>query len=90
MSGPYHGIKLFCSYNTKYKQFPIGSKFYGDWCVANGALPCRKDKMSKRVFLKKAFLVKVRDVAPKYPDGQPKPNMFHYSVVDRIIEKVAE
>jgi hypothetical protein len=45
--------------------------------------------MSPDVFLHKIFLVKVRDVIPKYDDGIPKPEMFVYSVVDKIIEKSA-
>jgi hypothetical protein len=41
--------------------------------------------MSPQVFKNKIFLVKVRDAKPKYGDGTYKPEMFVYSVVDRII-----
>lgn len=89
IDGPYQGTKLFATYNVKYKSFPIASKYYTDWSIANEALPRRRDRMSATVFKDKLFHVKVRDVKPTYEDGTHKPDMFHYSVVDRIIEKLA-
>jgi len=82
------GVKIFGIYNYSYKSFPRGSKYYTDWSIANGALPKRADRMTTRVFKGKAFLVKVRDAIPRYDDGTPKPKMFRYSVVDRVIERL--
>ncbi len=89
IDGKYQGTTLFVVYNFKYTSFPRGSKYYTDWSIANGGLPTRSDKMSPNIFKNKVLLVKVRDVEPKYDDGTPKPEMFHYSVVDRIIRKSA-
>lgn len=89
INGEYQGTELFETLNFNYKSFPRGSKYYTDWSIANGKLPIRKDKMSPKVFKEKAFLVKVRDVKPKHEDGTTKPEIFWYSVIDRIIEKVA-
>lgn len=88
IAGGYAETEIFGVYNFKYKSFPRGSKYYTDWAIANGALPSRKDRMSTKVFMDKVMLVKVRDVMPKYDDGTPKPEMFRYSIVDRIIERL--
>ncbi len=89
IDGEYQGTELFCSYNFNYRAFPKGSKYYTDWSIANEGRPTRRDKMSPNIFRNKIFCVKVRDAEPKYGDGKPKPEMFHYSVVDRIEEKLA-
>lgn len=87
IEGNHQGVKLFAAYKY-YKPFPTGSKYYTDWSIANSGLPRRRDKMSPRVFLNKLFLVRVKDAMPRYEDRTPKPDMFRYSVIDRIIEKV--
>ncbi|MHC4277806.1 MAG: hypothetical protein ACYSTI_10870 [Planctomycetota bacterium] len=87
--GEHQGITLFAVYNFNYTSFSERTKYYTDWSVANEGRPAKKDSMSPDVFLHKIFLVKVRDVIPKYDDGIPKPEMFVYSVVDKIIEKSA-
>ena len=89
IDGEHQGIKLFGVYNVNYKSFPKASKYYTDWAIANEGLPTRRERMSQNIFKNKVFLVKVRDTIPKYDDGKPKPEMFRYSVVDRIIEKLA-
>lgn len=88
IAGEYSETKIFGIYNYNYKSFPRGSKYYTDWSIANGALPRRADRMSTRIFKGKVFLVKIRDAIPRYDDGTPKPEMFHYSVVDRIMERL--
>ncbi|MGR3296152.1 MAG: hypothetical protein ACUZ8A_08005 [Candidatus Bathyanammoxibius sp.] len=82
--GKYEGTELFCSYNINYKSFSTNTKYYTDWCIASGRLPTRGDRMSPQVFKNKVFLVKVREAKPKYDDGTYKPEIFWYSVVDRI------
>lgn len=86
ISGEFEATKLFQAFNYNYKSFSRASKYYVEWSLANKALPRRRDKMSPRVFLNKAFKVKVVTVKPKHGDGTVKPEMFHYSKVDRIIE----
>ncbi len=86
VDGTNQGTKLFATYNIKYKSFPRASKYYTDWSIANGSLPKRRDRMPGMVFKEKLFCVKVRDARPTYDDGTIKPDMFRYSVVDRIIE----
>jgi hypothetical protein len=86
MQGVHIGTKLFQAINYKYRSFPKASKYYTEWTVANGALPQRRDKMSPRIFKDRAFLVKVKTSKPKYDDGEFKSELFHYSIVERIIE----
>lgn len=88
VDGEYQETQLFETFNINYQSFPRRSKYYTDWSIANGGLPKRRDRMSPKIFLKKVFRVKVRDVKPLYEDGKAKPEMFKYSVVDRIVEKV--
>ncbi len=88
IAGEHEGKKIRGNYNFDYKVFPTASKYYTDWSIANGALPRRRDRMTPRIFIGKAFLVKVRDAIPRYEDRTPKPEMFRYSVVDRIIERL--
>ena len=90
INGEYEGTRLYEVFNINYKSFPKGCKYYTDWSISNGGLPSRRDKMSSRIFLQKVFMIKVRDATPKYSDGTPKPMMFHYSVVDRITERITE
>lgn len=85
-SGEYFNTIIFQSFNNNYKSFPMASKYYIEWSLANRALPKRRDKMSPDVFLKKAYRVKVTTVRRKYSDGTFMPEMFNYSKVDRIVE----
>ena len=88
IEGPHQGTKLFevCNY---YERVPRGSKYYKQWPIANGGLPTKSDSMSPKVFLNKIFRVEVRTVTPKHDDGKPLPEMYLYSVVDKILAKSA-
>lgn len=86
IQGEYMGIKLFQAINHNYNAFSPSTKYYTEWTIANGDMPKRKDKMTPRIFKDKAFLVKVKTTKPKYEDGEYKPEKFHYSTVERIIE----
>lgn len=83
--GEYRDKKLCCVYQW-YESFGKNSKYYTDWSIMNGSTPNKEDvEMNPNVFLFKDCIVKVRDSAPKYEDGTSKPEMFIYSVIDRVV-----
>ena len=90
IDGTYLGTEIFMAVNlidTKtgkpFKQVPRGSKYYGNWVIANHShLPSRNDRMSPAVFKNGIFEAVVRTVKPKFSDGADKPDCFHYSIVD--------
>jgi hypothetical protein len=97
IEGKYFETTLFMAINLsdsrtgkEFKKVPSGSKYYESWVIANNnQLPSRGDRMSPKVFKNKIFEVKTRIVRPKFNDGTEKPECFHYTVVDHIIERLA-
>ena len=87
--GKYDGKELFlvCPYYPK-RLISHRHKYYGEWCKVNGGCPEKGQQMSPKVFVSKMFRVLVRDAQPKYKNGDPKPVILQYSVVDRIIDIV--
>lgn len=89
--GEHQGKILFQSYKD-YGQFGSRSKYYHDWTVAAGRRPTKRDKMKIHVFKEKVFRALVRTVKPMYESGplkgKEKPQQFHYSIVDMLIEKI--
>lgn len=94
--GQYMGTELFMAINLidtrtgkQFKKVPRGSKYYEQWVIANNNnLPCRKDRMSSSIFKNGVFEAVVRTVKPKFEDGTPKPNCFHYSVVSCLKSRI--
>lgn len=91
-SGMCHGVKLFQSFKY-YERWGTQSRFYEAWTVANGARPKVRTRMSLSIFKNKIFSACIRTVKPEYEDGpmkdKPKPDIFHYSIVDRLLEVIA-
>ncbi len=89
--GPYMGTPLFQAFKS-YDRWPPRSKYYQNWSIANGARPRSITRMSPGVFKNKVFRAQVRTVVPKYESGplkgKPKPEIFHYSIVDELLEVV--
>ena len=80
---------LFMAMNDPGDKVPVGTKYYENWVIANGnKVPARKDRMPLKVFLNGMFEVHVGTVKPKFPDGEEKPDCFHYSIVRYIKRKL--
>ena len=76
---------LFMAMNDPGKKVSAATNYYKNWVVASGnKVPERKDRMSLKVFQNGMFEVRVETVKPKFPDGEEKPECFHYSVVRYI------
>jgi hypothetical protein len=88
ISGKYEGEIIIQAFNYHYDVFTENTNYFVEWSMANGELPKRREKsrMTTRIFLNKTFLVKVRTAKAKHSDNTEKPEMFNYSVIDRIIE----
>lgn len=81
----YNGFEVFmaCTYNKR--KLSPRTKYYEQWVTVTRRLPGRHERMNPEVFLDKMYVVKVRDAIPKYNDKSPKPDIFRYSVVERIV-----
>jgi hypothetical protein len=84
--GQYERTELFmvCTYDRK--KCKRRSKLYDHFMLFYGRPLTKKDKPHPKMFKGKMCRVIVRDTNPKYPDGEPKPDHFKYSVVDRIVK----
>lgn len=81
---------LFMAMNDPGSKPSAGTKYYQNWVIANGnKMPERGDRMSTRIFLNGMFEVYVETVRPKFPDGEEKPECFHYSIVRYIKRRLA-
>ena len=89
--GPHFGKQIFMAFNMPdKKKIRMGSKYYKTWCMVNGwKQPSKNAKMSPRLFLNKIYKVKTRPVKPRH-HGKKMPKEFWYSIVDEILEVVAE
>jgi hypothetical protein len=86
--GPYHGVELYMACSLPDRP-GVRSKYVESWIVANwGNRPRNKERLSTRLFKNAIFKVEVRTVA-KDEKGNLKMAALHYSVVDRLIERVA-
>ncbi len=95
--GQYLGSELFLPFNLinpktrePYKSFPEGSKYYGNWVIANlNRKPDRRDQMPVKIFKEGLFEAHVRTVKPSFPDKTEKPECFHYSIIDYLKRRLA-
>jgi hypothetical protein len=76
----YEGTVLFQAINIEYKTFSIGTKFYKNWCLANGGKPTDK-RMPLSVFEGKTFSARVATV-----QGNAEGSI--YSKVDELMERL--
>jgi len=76
--------------NKPFKKVPCGSKYFEQWVIANHNIkPCRKDRMSSKIFKDGVYEAVVKTVKPKFDDGTEKPECFHYSIVSYLKRKLA-
>ncbi len=78
-------LYMACTY---YGSLTPRSKLHKQWTLAFGHSPRKGDRFSKRVFLNKAFRVRVRTVATD-EHGQARPTPLQYSIIDKIVEPIA-
>lgn len=64
--------------------FGLSSKLLAAYAVANGAMPRRRDRITKSAFRNKLFRFRTRTVT-KDKDGRVRPATDHYSVIDRLL-----
>jgi len=88
--GPFNGVTLgmFCKYSSS--RLKPATKLYEQWALALGRTPYQDERFAMKHFRNRLFLVETRNVRPKRKDGTPKPDFLRYSVVDTIIEPLAE
>lgn len=83
------GVILPQFFRMKYSRYKATTKYYTAWVTANNCVhptrPTRK-YMSPRIFENVIGIVTVRTVRPKFANGEPKPECFHYSVVDELLQ----
>jgi hypothetical protein len=89
VGGEKDGTRLFMACTYVKGKCKKRSKLYGQYMILHGRPLSKKDKPHPKRFVGKMYRVKVRDVNPKESDNTLKPDIFKYSVVDRIIEVIA-
>jgi hypothetical protein len=63
---------------------PRGSRYFKVWCMANGGLPRRGQRMEPEVFRDKFFRVRVEDATDIH--GNPLPEGERYSKIVEFLE----
>jgi len=90
-SGPEQGKRLFLPMVAPRPGEKVrrGSKLYANYLVANGGVPPgRRDRISLKIFKRRLFRVMIKTVRPRFEDGSEKPELFHYSVVSELLERL--
>jgi hypothetical protein len=77
-------LYLSCPIPDGKKSFGLGSKLIAAYAIATGAMPRRRDRITKAVFRNKLFRFRTRTVI-KDKDGHVRPAVDHYSVIDRLL-----
>jgi hypothetical protein len=84
--GQFEGKELFmpCTYNGK--KCKRRSKHYEHFMLLYGRPLIKRDRPNPKMFLNRLYLAKVRNVYRKYSDGTPMPEIYQYSVIERLIK----
>ena len=85
--GDHGGIELFMACTFSRKRLTYRHKYHQQWTIANGGQPKKGQRLSRKTFLNKWFIVEVRDTKRRYQGGLIMEDFFQYSVVERIIER---
>lgn len=81
--------------NGRWAGIAPASRYFRAWVVAAGGPPKRRDRMGLDVFRNRLFEIDVRTVdhdarrSKEHPEGRPLPPAAQYSVVDRLVERLA-
>jgi len=85
--GKYDGLELFMKCPFPKGRAKRNSKYYQQWCLANNCLPAKGQRLSRKIFPNRLYLVKVRDTRRRYNNSKELlPPFLQYSVVDTIIK----
>lgn len=82
------GVQLPQYFNMEHKTFKENSFYYEAWVLANNCVrPRRRTRsyMPPEVFVNIIGTVIVSTVIPKFENGKPKPEVLHYSKVQRLL-----
>jgi hypothetical protein len=82
------GVRLAQYFNMEHQTFKENSFYYENWVVANNCTrPRRRNRayMPPTMFTNIVGAVLVVTVSPKFENGKPKPEVFHYSKVQRLL-----
>jgi hypothetical protein len=84
--GPHVGKELYlsCPIPDGKKSFGLGSKLIAAYAIATGAMPRRRDRITKSVFRNKLFRFLTRTVT-KDKNGTVRHLDDHYSVIERLL-----
>lgn len=91
IEGPFMGKIIPAFLAVPNNKVSSGTKFYHFWVVANGLQKPTRNRLKEMglsKFVNKIYLASIVDVIPKYPDGNPKQEVFHYSRVDYLKELI--
>lgn len=86
--GDFSGTELFMAICPP-KKLTQRTKKWQQWALAIGRNPQKGERFSKSVFEHKMFKILVRQTKTTFNNGRPKPDYFHYSVVDSILETLS-
>ena len=84
--GLHDGEELFMACSYPYGSKSISLKIYEQWMIAQGRRLRKGERICLEKFTKRMYVVIVRTTARKYKDGQLKPELLQYSVVETILE----
>jgi hypothetical protein len=84
--GPHLKLELYlsCPCPEGKGSFGLGSNLVAAYAVATGAMPRRRDRITKSVFRNKLFRFRTRTVT-KDKNGTARLPADHYSVIDRLL-----
>jgi len=85
MGGEYDGTELFMTCPHYKGNISPRCKYYKQWMLAMGRPPHNKERLVRRIFKNRLFLVRVRDTNRKHDDGTEYPQFMQYSIIDSII-----
>lgn len=89
IEGKYCGAQLFMVC-LRYRKLRTRHKLYNQWALVLGRKPNDGERLNRKIFEKKAYLISVRNTDKKFSKiNRTMPDFLQYSVVDTILEVIA-
>jgi len=85
VGGKFDGAELVMACNYPKSNISPNHKFYQQWVLANGGPPSNGQRLARKIFINKQFLVLVQNTKRKHSNGKLMADCLQYSVVDSII-----
>ena len=87
--GKYCGAQLFMVC-LRYPKLRTRHKLYNQWALVLGRKPNDGERLNRKIFEKKVYLISVRNTDKKFSNNnRTMPDFLQYSVVDTILEVIA-